>query len=134
MTVKLALLSLCQALSSLSFHAQLVALIANVFSVDALEIAKQFNLKSYVYFPMSVTSLCFCIKFPELDEDQEMVSAGFRDLSQPLKLPGCIAFHGKDLPDIVQERSSESYKTILHICKRFNFVDGIIVNSFLELE
>ncbi|XP_028798862.1 hydroquinone glucosyltransferase-like [Neltuma alba] len=41
---------------------------------------------------------------------------------------------GKDIPDIVQERSSESYETILHICKRFNFADGIIVNSILELE
>ncbi|KAI9078693.1 hypothetical protein K1719_027488 [Acacia pycnantha] len=134
-TVKLSLPSLSQALSSLSSHTQLVAIIADVFSVDVLEIAKhQFNLKSYVYFPMAVTTLCFCLKFPELDEDHEMVSAGFRDLSQPLKLPGCVAFQGKDLFDTVQERSSESYKTILHLCKRLHLADGMIVNSFLDLE
>ncbi|XP_028794978.1 hydroquinone glucosyltransferase-like [Neltuma alba] len=133
-TVKLSLPSLRQALSLLSFHIQLFALIADVFSVDALEIAKQFNLKSYVYFPMSVTSLCFCLKFPELDEDHEMVSTGFGDLSQPLKLPGCVPLNGKDLFDTVQERSSESYKTVLYICKRLHLADGMIVNSFLDLE
>ncbi|KAK4270516.1 hypothetical protein QN277_023545 [Acacia crassicarpa] len=134
-TVILSLPSLSQALSSLSSQNQLVAIIADVFSVDVLEIAKhQFNLKSYVFFPMAVTTLCFCLKFPELDEDHEMVSTGFRDLSQPLKLPGCVAFQGKDLFDTVQERSSESYKTVLHLCKRLDFAESIIVNSFQELE
>ncbi|KAI9078706.1 hypothetical protein K1719_039349 [Acacia pycnantha] len=121
--------------SSLSSHTQLVAIIADVFSVDGLEIAKhQFNLKSYVYFPMAVTTLCFCPRFPELDEDHEMVSSGFRDLSQPFKIPGCVVFQGKDLFDTVQERSSESHKTILHLCKRFDFADSIIANRLQELE
>ncbi|XP_054780081.1 hydroquinone glucosyltransferase-like isoform X2 [Prosopis cineraria] len=63
-----------------------------------------------------------------------MVSTGFRELSQPLKLPGCVTFQGKDLPGPVQERSSESYRTFLHASKQLRFADGIIVNSFVDLE
>ncbi|XP_028795626.1 hydroquinone glucosyltransferase-like [Neltuma alba] len=135
LTVMLSLSSLHDALNSLkSRDHHFVAMIVDFFSVDALQIAKQFNLKSFVYYASGATSLCFCLNFPQLHNDHDTVSTGFRELSQPLKLPGCIAFLGKDLPDTVQDRSSESYKTILHICKRFDFADGIIVNSFQELE
>ncbi|XP_028787287.1 hydroquinone glucosyltransferase-like [Neltuma alba] len=119
-------------ISSRTHH--LVAMVADLFSADALEIAKELNLKSYVFHSSSVTSLCFFLRFPELDEDHEMVSTGFQESSQPLKLPGCVAFQGKDLPRPVPERSSDSYKTLLHASKRLRFADGIIVNSFQDLE
>ncbi|KAI9092973.1 hypothetical protein K1719_027496 [Acacia pycnantha] len=104
--VMLSLPSLRHALTSLNSQTRLVAMIADLLSVDALENAKEFNLKSYVYYASGATSVCFFLTFPELDQH-------------------CIDFHGKDLPDTIQERSSESYGTILHICKRFNFADGI---------
>ncbi|XP_028796035.1 UDP-glycosyltransferase 72B2-like [Neltuma alba] len=63
-----------------------------------------------------------------------MVPTGFRELSQPLKLPGCISFQGTDLPDPSQERSSGGYKTVLHACKKLRLSDGILVNSFVDLE
>ncbi|XP_028794976.1 UDP-glycosyltransferase 72B1-like [Neltuma alba] len=75
-------------------------MIADVFSVDALEVAKQFNLKTYAYCASS----------------------------------GCVALQGKDLIDSVQQRTIESYKTILHISKGLDLADGIILNSFMDLE
>ncbi|XP_028794973.1 UDP-glycosyltransferase 72B3-like [Neltuma alba] len=127
-TVMLSLPSFQDAFRSLNSRTHLFAMIADLLSVDALEMSKQFNLKSYIYYASGATSLCFCLNFPELHQDHDKVSTGFRELS-------LHSFSwGKDIPDIVQERSSESYETILHICKRFNFADGIIVNSILELE
>ncbi|XP_028787265.1 UDP-glycosyltransferase 72B1-like [Neltuma alba] len=136
LTVTLSLPSLRRELSSFisSRTHHLVAMVADLFSVDALEIAKELNIKSYVFHSSSVTSLSFFLRLPELDEDHETVSTGFRELSQPLKLPGCVPFQGKDLPRPVQERSSDSYKTFLHASKRLRFADGIIVNSFQDLE
>ncbi|XP_054779535.1 hydroquinone glucosyltransferase-like [Prosopis cineraria] len=134
LTVTYSLPSLRQALVSLSSRTQLVAMIADVFSVDALELAKQFNLKTYAYCASSGASLSFYLSFPKLDKDLEIVSTEFRELKQPVKLPGCAALQGTDLFDTVQERASESYRTILHISKGLDFADGIILNSFIDLE
>ncbi|XP_028787263.1 hydroquinone glucosyltransferase-like [Neltuma alba] len=134
-TVTLSLPSLRHALSSFySATHHLVAMVVDYFSMEAIDIAKELKVKSYLLFPCSTTLLCFCLHFPELDEDHEMVPTGFRDLSQPLKLPGCISFQGRDLMDPVQERSSGAYKTILHACKKYCLLDGILVNSFVDLE
>ncbi|KAI9070998.1 hypothetical protein K1719_024100 [Acacia pycnantha] len=134
-TVTLSLPSLRHALSSFASPTHhLVAMVVDFFSMDALDIAKELKLKSYVLFPTATTSLSLCFHFPELDEDHEMVPTGFRDLSQPLKLPGCISFQGKDLPDPFLERSSDAYKTMLHACKQLRLPDGIIANSFVDLE
>ncbi|XP_028787264.1 UDP-glycosyltransferase 72B1-like [Neltuma alba] len=134
-TVTLSLPSLRHALSSFGSPThRLVAMVVDMFSTDAIDLAKELKLKSYVFFPSPTTFLSFLLHFPELDEDHEMVPTGFRDLSQPLKLPGCISFQGKDLPEPFQERSSEAYKTVLHGCKKVSLLDGILVNSFVDLE
>ncbi|XP_028787268.1 hydroquinone glucosyltransferase [Neltuma alba] len=134
-TVTLSLSSLRHSLTSFSSPTHhLVATVVDFFSMDAIDIAKELKLKSYLLFPSATTSLSLCLHFPELDEDHEMFPAGFRELSQPLKLPGCISFQGKDLPDPFQERSSGGYKTILHACKKLLLPDGILVNSFIDLE
>ncbi|XP_054781138.1 hydroquinone glucosyltransferase-like isoform X2 [Prosopis cineraria] len=87
------------------------------------------NLKIAPFHASSVM-----VRYGKLDEDHEMVPTGFRDLSQPLKLPGCISFQGKDLPSPVQERSSEAYKIVLLACQKLRLLDGIVVNSFVDLE
>ncbi|XP_054781756.1 hydroquinone glucosyltransferase-like [Prosopis cineraria] len=88
------------------------------------------NLKSYVFYFSSATLLSFSLHLPEL----MVPTGGFRELSQPLELPGCISFRGKDLPGPDLERSCETYKTVLHMFKRLRLADGIIVNSFLDFE
>ncbi|XP_028795621.1 UDP-glycosyltransferase 72B1-like [Neltuma alba] len=114
--------------------------------VDALEVAKQFNLKTYTYCASSGPSLSFFLNFPKLDKDLEILSTNFRELQQPVKLPSFKLFfvslatlaisslQGKDLIDSIQDRTSESYKTILHIRKGLDLADGIILNSFMDLE
>ncbi|XP_054782485.1 hydroquinone glucosyltransferase-like [Prosopis cineraria] len=134
LTVTYSLPSLHQALISLNSRTHLVAMIADVFSVDALEVAKQFNLKTYAYCASSGASLSFHLNFLELDKDLEIASTEFPELQRPVKLPGCVALQGKDLMDSVQERASESYKTILHISKGLDLADGIILNSYIDLE
>ncbi|KAF3950830.1 hypothetical protein CMV_023464 [Castanea mollissima] len=51
-----------------------------------------------------------------------------------IRIPGCIPIHGKDLLDPVQARKNEAYKWILHHAKRYALAEGVMVNSFMELE
>lgn len=48
--------------------------------------------------------------------------------------PGCISVDGIDLPDSVKDRSSIAYKLFLHRCQQYRLADGILVNSFMEME
>lgn len=42
--------------------------------------------------------------------------------------------HGSDLPDALQDRCSEAYQVFLQAGRRFHLADGVLVNSFVELE
>jgi len=55
-------------------------------------------------------------------------------LVEPVEVPGCVPVRGKDLLDPVQERKNDAYKWVLHHARRYRLAEGILVNSFMELE
>ncbi|KAH7862862.1 hypothetical protein Vadar_010425 [Vaccinium darrowii] len=63
-----------------------------------------------------------------------MVTCEYKDLSEPVKLPGCVPVHSRDLLDPVQDRSHIAYKKLLENTTRFTSSEGIIINSFLDVE
>ncbi|CAK8541328.1 unnamed protein product [Lathyrus sativus] len=130
-TVTLSLPSIHQALKSLTSKAPLAAIVADPFAFEALDFAKEFNSLSFVYFPCSAFVLSLVLHFPKL---HEQVSCEYKDLQEPIELQGCVPINGIDLPTPTQKRSSEPYKMFLQRAKALNFVDGILFNSFFELE
>jgi len=61
-------------------------------------------------------------------------SCEYRDLPEPIQIPGCVPIHGWDLIDLAQDRSSQSYKYLLERVEKIRHFDGILINSFLEIE
>ncbi|GMP39734.1 hypothetical protein CsSME_00010451 [Camellia sinensis var. sinensis] len=59
-------------------------------------------------------SLLFCLHLPKIDET---VTGEYRDLPEPIQLPGCVPVHGTDLPN-----------------PRYGLAEGIIVNTFVDME
>ena len=134
LTVKLSLPSLHEALKSLSCRTLVVALVFDVFSIDGLGVAKKLNLLSYLFTASGAIPLSFSLSLPKLNES---VSSEFIDESiEFVNIQGCVTpFQVKDLPDpVLFERSSETYKSFLHMCQRLSLVEGIIVNTFMDLE
>ncbi|ESW06366.1 hypothetical protein PHAVU_010G042200 [Phaseolus vulgaris] len=130
-TVTLSLPSIHQTLKTLTSKTPFVALVADSFAFEALDFAKEFNLLSYIYFPSSATTLSWYFYVLKLDKE---TSCEYRDLPEPVKIPGCVPIHGRDLNNQAQDRSSQVYKLFLQRVQRFFFVDGIFVNSFFEME
>ncbi|KAK7829857.1 hydroquinone glucosyltransferase, partial [Quercus suber] len=64
----------------------------------------------------------------------ETVSCKHSDLQEPLKLQGCIPIHGRDLPESIQDRTSEFYKMFLFSENELRLAKGIILNTFMCLE
>ncbi|KAL7203845.1 hypothetical protein ACSBR2_016990 [Camellia fascicularis] len=131
LTVTLSLPSLRHTLASLTTTTRLVALVVNLFGLDAFDIAEEFGISKYLFFPSPAIALLFSLHLPKLDET---VIGEYRDLPEPVQLPGCVPVHGRDFPDPVQDRSLQGYKGLLVNVKRYGSADGIILNSFMELE
>ncbi|KAI5345770.1 PREDICTED: hydroquinone glucosyltransferase [Prunus dulcis] len=131
LTVSRSLTSLRDAIKSLISRANLVGLVVDLFGTDAFDVAKEFNLSKYIFFPSTAMALSLFLYLPKLDET---TPCEYRELADPVTIPGCIPIHGRDLLDPVQDRKDEAYKWVLHHAKRYRLADGIMVNSFAELE
>ncbi|KAM7508817.1 hypothetical protein LguiA_019270 [Lonicera macranthoides] len=131
LTMTRSLSSIRATIKSLGEKTRLVSLIVDPFGMDAFDIAKEFNVPPYLFFSSNAMNLSFGFYFPKLDG---MVVGEFRDLVDPVLIPGCVPVHGRDLLDPVQDRSNVAYKLFSQLLKRFNLVEGILLNSFMELE
>ncbi|CAN1793805.1 Hydroquinone glucosyltransferase [Linum perenne] len=108
-----------------------VALIVDMFGTDALDVAKGFGVMGYVAMLSNAMSMAMFLYLPELDEE---VTGAYSDLKEPVRIPGCIPINGSDLLDPVQDRSNDAYRWLLYHAKRYRLAEGVMVNSFPELE
>ncbi|CAL5331318.1 unnamed protein product [Camellia sinensis] len=131
LTMTLSLPSLRDTLASLKTTTRLVSLIVDPFGLDIFNIAKEFGISQYLFFTSPAMALQFCLHLPKLDG---MITCEYRDLPEPIRLPGCVPVYGRDLTDSVQDRSNDAYKGFLGNVKRFGSAEGIILNSFMDLE
>ncbi|MED6201149.1 hypothetical protein PIB30_092061, partial [Stylosanthes scabra] len=118
-------------LKKLISKSRLAAIISDGIITQVLELVKDLNVLSYTYFPSSAMFLALCLYSENLDKT---TSSEYKDLLEPIKIPGCIPIRGVDLPDPFEDRSSETYKEFLEGSKRFFLVDGILINTFFEME
>ncbi|KGN56443.1 hydroquinone glucosyltransferase [Cucumis sativus] len=131
LTISRSLPSLRNVLKSMVSQSNLVGLVVDLFGTDGFDIAREFDISSYIFFPSTAMFLSFALFLPKLDES---IVGEFRDHPEPIKIPGCIPIQGKDLLDPVQDRKNEAYKWTLHNARRYALADGIFLNSFPELE
>ncbi|XP_061349904.1 hydroquinone glucosyltransferase-like [Gastrolobium bilobum] len=123
--------SLRRALLSLTATHRVAAFVVDFIGTDAFDVIREFNVPPYIFFPSTAMFLSFSFYVPQLDK---AVQCEFRDLPEPVQIPGCVPVHGKDLVDGAYHRNSDCYKWLLHHSKRFSMAEGIIENSFYELE
>lgn len=133
LTVLRSLPCLRQELTSLVAKATVAALVVDLFGTDAFDVAQEFNISPYIFYPS--TAMCLSL-FLHLEKLDQMVprDCEYRDMSEPVQIPGCIPVHGRYLLDPVQDRKNEAYRWVLHHAKRYKLAEGIIVNSFTDLE
>ena len=119
------------ALKSLVEKTKLVGLVVDLFGTDAFDVARELNVSPYIFFPSTAMALSLFLHLPKLDQ---MVSCEYRELPELVTIPGCIPIQGKELLDPTQDRKNDAYKWLLHHAKRYGLAEGIMVNSFVDLE
>lgn len=61
-------------------------------------------------------------------------SQSFRDLKSYIEIPGSPPVYSLDMPAQLHDRNSDSYKNLLNIARNMGESEGIIVNTFANLE
>ncbi|PKU79922.1 Hydroquinone glucosyltransferase [Dendrobium catenatum] len=120
-----------QILISLQQTTRIAAVIFDLFGVDHLSMVKELHIPTYLFLTSNLFFLSFKLHLPALDES---TVGEFRDLPEPLKLPGCVPLKGVDFLSPLQKRESETCAIVVHGARKYNNVDGILVNSFEALE
>ncbi|KAL9245406.1 hypothetical protein vseg_019066 [Gypsophila vaccaria] len=110
---------------------RLTALVVDLFGTDAFDVAWEFGMKPYIFYPTNAMCLSLFFHLPELDQQ---VATEYREMAEPVRLPGCVPVRGIDLLDPIQDRKNDAYKWVLHHATRYKLAEGIMVNSFNELE
>ncbi|XP_062026570.1 hydroquinone glucosyltransferase-like [Rosa rugosa] len=131
LTLARSLSAVRDSVKALAESTRLVALVVDLFGPEAFDVAIEFNVLPYLFFPTSAMDLWFVFELPKLDET---TTCEYRDLPEPVQYPGCVPLHGRDLADPVQDRSNDAYKALIRISKRYKSAAGIMVNSFADLE
>ncbi|XP_050377613.1 hydroquinone glucosyltransferase-like [Argentina anserina] len=131
LTLTRSLSAIRDSVKALAESTKLVALVVDLFGSDAFDVANEFNVLPFLFFPINAKSLWFVFELPNLDET---TTGEYRDMPEPVQLPGCVLLHGRDFPDPVQDRSNEAYKAVVRISKKYTSAAGILVNSFADLE
>ncbi|KAK9927014.1 hypothetical protein M0R45_024219 [Rubus argutus] len=132
LTLTRSLSALRDSVKVLAESTRLVALVVDLFGGEAFDVANEFDALPYIFFPSNAMGLWFLLELPKLDE---ATTCRYRDLPEPVQLPGCVPLYGSDFLDPVQDRTNEVYKAVInHMSKRYKTAAGIMVNSYAELE
>ncbi|KAK9195133.1 hypothetical protein WN943_003252 [Citrus x changshan-huyou] len=131
LTLARSLSSLRDALKVLAESTRLVALVVDIFGSAAFDVANEFGVPVYIFFTTTAMVLSLIFHLPELDVK---FSCEYRDVPEPVQLPGCVPINGRDFADPFQQRKNEAYRIFLSFSKQYLVAAGIMVNSFMDLE
>jgi hypothetical protein len=78
--------------------------------------------------PMNLHMLSLVVHLSELAAS---LPGEFRDLAEPVRLPGCVPILGPDIVSSLQDRFDPSYVVMLHLVVRCReAAEAILINSF----
>ncbi|XP_043718118.1 hydroquinone glucosyltransferase-like [Telopea speciosissima] len=130
-TTSRSLNSLRETLNNISATHRIVAMVVDSFSTDAFDVANELNIPPYLFFSADALLLSLTLHVPKMDE---MYSGEYRDMPEPLKLPGCVPILPANLTSPLQDRTDDAYKSCLYHYKRYRMAQGILLNSFVGVE
>ncbi|KAI3891455.1 hypothetical protein MKX03_020737 [Papaver bracteatum] len=121
LTVTRSLSSLIESLKTITSSHRVVALVVDIFGTSALDVANEFNIIPYIFFPSTAMYLSLLYHLPVMDR---AYSCDYRDVSHPIQIPGCVPIWGTDLLDLLQDRKPEIYKRGLQYWRKLNMAAG----------
>ena len=106
------------------------ALIVDIFGTSVLNIADEFHMLKYV-FVSSAWPLALMLYAPVLDKK---VQGEYVVQKEPLRLPSCMPVRPEDVVDPLLDRTNGEYRVFLQVGLEMRESDGLLVNTWEELD
>lgn len=107
------------------------AFITDLFGTAMLEVSTSLTIPSYVFFIVSASNLSVMLYHPTMDAEMK---ESLKDLDGSVKVPGLPEIPTSDFPEPMQNKSVPFYQLFLQNSYRIFKADGILINSFQDLE
>ncbi|ESQ50585.1 hypothetical protein EUTSA_v10022671mg [Eutrema salsugineum] len=85
----------------------------------------------YVYVPSHAWFLAEMVYLPVLDK---VIEGEYVDIKEPMRIPGCRSVGPDDLMETVLDRSNQQYRECVRIGEEVPMSDGVLVNTWEELQ
>ncbi|XAR73896.1 Anthocyanidin 3-O-glucosyltransferase [Bertholletia excelsa] len=105
--------------------------VADIFGTESFDIVDEFRVPKYVFFTSTAWATALTVLSPVLDKE---VVGQYVDLKEPLRLPGCKPVRPEDVVDPMLDRNNQQYREYLRIGIEFTVSDGILINTWEDLE
>ncbi|CAD6251282.1 unnamed protein product [Miscanthus lutarioriparius] len=112
-----------------STAAPLAALVPDFFCTAALPLASELGaVPGYIFFPSNLSALSVVQRAVELNDGE------YRDLPDPLQLPGGVSLRREDLPDGFRDSKEPVYAHLIDEGRRYRTAAGFLGNTFYEMD
>ncbi|CAK7339528.1 unnamed protein product [Dovyalis caffra] len=106
-------------------------LIVDLFGTEAMVIADEFNMLKYVFITSNAWFLALTLHMPTLDK---VVEDNHVKNQEALLIPGCKSLEFDDTFEPVLDRNDQIYVEYKHMGVQMQKFDGILVNTWQDLE
>lgn len=107
------------------------AFITDFFCTTMFDVAADLRIPTFVFFTSPASVLSVLLSMPRLLSDTEV---SFKDSDFAVEVPGVPPIPARDMPDPLMDRSNEAFYWFVHHFSRLWEVEGILINTFEELE
>ncbi|KAF2293820.1 hypothetical protein GH714_005018 [Hevea brasiliensis] len=112
---------------------QLVGFVVDTLCASMIDVANEFGVPSYIFFSSGAAFLGFMLYVQKIYDEEKFDPTELKDSDAELQVLSLInPFPGRVMPSAML--SKDWFPSILDNIRRFREANGIIVNTFLELE
>ncbi|KAL1205790.1 UDP-glycosyltransferase 72D1 [Cardamine amara subsp. amara] len=107
-------------------------MIVDFFGTELMSVASDLDLTAkYVYVTSHSWFLAVLVYLPILDK---IVEGEYVKIKEPLKIPGCKPVGPKELMEMMLDRSDQRYKECVRVALEIPMSNGVLVNTWEELQ
>ncbi|KAF3590443.1 hypothetical protein DY000_02020634 [Brassica cretica] len=106
-------------------------MIVDFLGTGMMSIADDVGMAKYVYVASHAWFLAVLVYLPVLDK---VVEGEYIDIKEPMKIPGCRPVRADDLMETMLDRSNRHYRECVRCGEEIPMSDGVLVNTWEELQ
>ncbi|XP_048431777.1 anthocyanidin 3-O-glucosyltransferase 5 [Pyrus x bretschneideri] len=119
------------AILGMEYSLRPTVLIVDLFSTESLSIGDELGIPKYVYVASTAWLVALTVYVPVFDRE---VEGEYVDQTEPLRIPGCKPVQPDDVVDPMLDRTDQQYLEYVRIGTNFPKSDGILMNTWEDLE